>query len=93
MLEEQQAEAQQALDELLGEQRLPFTLYARRVWARGIKKIIVYFQDSRLPGVEFSWREDESFKDVFQAAVLDRVKRLDGESYGSERPPDPAGNR
>ncbi|HXM35123.1 MAG TPA: hypothetical protein VN920_08050 [Pyrinomonadaceae bacterium] len=78
MLEDQRAEAQQALDELFSEHLLPFELSARKVESIGVEEYIVYFHDSRLRSVDISWCQGECFKDVFRAAVLERVKRLSG---------------
>ena len=76
--EEQKAEAQQALDELFNEYQLPFKLSARRVATIGAEEYIVYFHDGGLPSVAVSWYQGECFKDVFRAAVLERVKKVSG---------------
>jgi hypothetical protein len=76
MLREQKAEAQQVLDELLSKYLIPFKLSAYKMTAIGGGEYIVYFHDSRLPGVDFSWTEGECFKDIFRTAILARVKRL-----------------
>ena len=78
MVEEQKAEAQQALDELFSERLLPFKLSAHRVTSIGLEEYIVYFHDSRLRSLDISWCQGECFKDVFRAAVLERVKRFSG---------------
>jgi hypothetical protein len=78
VLDEQKAEAQQALDELFTEGLLPFELSAQVIEAIGSEEYIVRFHDSRLRTVDISCRSDQSFKDVFRAAVLARVKRLSG---------------
>ena len=78
MLEEQKAEAQQVLDELFKEHRLPFNLTAHRVETLGLEEYIVRFHDSRLSAVDVSCPDGESFKDHFRQAVLERVERMNG---------------
>jgi len=73
MLDEQKAEAQQALDELFSEHLLPFKLSAHMVTSSGAKDYMVHFYDSRLHSVEVLWHQDESFKNLLRAAVLERV--------------------
>lgn len=68
--------AQQALDELFAESLIPFALSARAVESLGFEEYIVRFDDARLHSVDVSWLEGRPFKDVFRAAVLDRVSRL-----------------
>ena len=76
MLEEHKGEAQQALDELFDEHLLPLKLTARRVAFIGLEEYIVFFDDNRLLAVDISWCRGQCFKDVFRAAILDRMKRL-----------------
>ena len=76
MLEEHKGEAQQALDELFNEHLLPFKLTARRVAFIGLEEYIVFFHDYRLLAVDISWCQGQCFKEVFRAAMLDRVKGL-----------------
>jgi hypothetical protein len=78
MLEDQKADAQEALDELFTEDLIPFRLVAHTLESVGSEEYIVRFRDSRLPSVDISWLEGKCFKDVFRAAVLDRVQRLSG---------------
>jgi hypothetical protein len=78
VLEEHRAEAQQVLDDLFREHLLPFKLSAERMESTGPETYRVRFYDSRLRSVNVSWREGQPFKDVFRAAVLERVKRLSG---------------
>jgi len=78
VLEEQRLEGQEVLDELFKEHRLPFKLSARALESIGGDEYIVRFHDSRLRSVDISWRQGQSFKVVFLAAVLQRVKRLSG---------------
>ena len=80
MLEEQKADAQQALDELFAASLLPFKLSARVVREIGVEEYEIYFHDSRLYSVDVSWLPGECFKDVFRAAVLERVGELSGHS-------------
>ena len=51
-------------------------LFRLKVSLVGLEEYIVYFNDSRLPAIDISWREGECFKDVFREAVRERVKRL-----------------
>lgn len=78
MLEKQNAEAQEVLDELFSEHLLPFELSAHRVESLGRDEYIVRFHDSRLRSVDISCSSGQNFKDVFRAAVLERLKRLSG---------------
>jgi hypothetical protein len=80
VLEEQLAQAQQVLDELFSEQLIPFKLSARAMESTGPEEYIVRFHDSRLRSVDISWRQGQSFKDLFRAAVLEQVKKLSGPS-------------
>ena len=75
MIEEQKAEAQQALDELFGEHLLPFKLFARTVESIGPAEYMVRFYDSRLYSVDVSCR-GQCFKDSFRDIVLERVKNF-----------------
>jgi hypothetical protein len=78
MLEEQKAEAQHALDELFSEHLLPFELSAEKVESIGREEYIVRFHDNRLSSLDISCPQSQSFKEIFRAAVLERVKRLSG---------------
>ena len=87
MLEETQiAEAQEALDELFVERLIPFELSAHKVVAIGGEEYIVRFHDNRLPAVDISWCQGESFKDVLRVAVLARVKRLSSSAFWKPAP-------
>jgi hypothetical protein len=70
--------AQDTLDELFTEHLIPFELSARKVDCIGIDEYIVRFYDSRLRSIDISWSLGQSFRSVFRASVLDRVKRLSG---------------
>jgi hypothetical protein len=67
MIEEQKAEAQQALDEPFGKHLLPFELFARTVESIGRAEYMVSFYDSRL----------QCFKDSFRDTVFG-VKNFSG---------------
>ncbi len=82
MLEEHKVDAQQTLDELFSEGLLPFKLNARRVESLGPEEYIVRFHDSRLHSLDISCLEGQCFKDVFRAAVLERVGRMSGPLRG-----------
>ena len=68
--------AQQALDELFAEGRLPFKLTAYGIETLGYDEYIVRFHDSRMPSVDITRHEGQSFKKLVRMAVLDRVSRL-----------------
>jgi ribulose bisphosphate carboxylase small subunit len=77
VLDQYKAEAQQVLDDLLRESLIPFALRVGLMLDQGFQ-YRVDFYDSRMRFVEFSWAEGQSFKDVFRAAVLDRVDKITG---------------
>jgi hypothetical protein len=78
MLEDQKVEAQQVLNELFSQHRIPFKLTAQRVESVGVHDYIVLFQDSRLYSVDVAWNEGEKFKDVFCESLLDLLERRSG---------------
>ena len=78
-------QAQSVLDNLFKDEVLPFELTASKVECIGPNEYIVRFFDSRLRSVDVSWKKDQSFEDVFQAAMLDRLKRLSGPLTGRAR--------
>jgi len=78
MTHDSKAAAQQSVDELFNEHLLPFKLAAGRIACIGVEEYIVYFDDSRLPTVNISWCEGESFKNVVRAAVLERLHSASG---------------
>jgi hypothetical protein len=78
MPQEHQEEAQQAINDLFKEHVLPFELTAHKVECLGRGEYIIRFNDSRLPAVDVSCPQGQSFKDTFRAALLERVKRLSG---------------
>ena len=71
-------QAQSVLDNLFKDQVLPFELTAKNVECIGSNEYIVRFFDSRLRSVDVSWKKDQSFAEVFQVAMIDRLKRLSG---------------
>jgi hypothetical protein len=74
---------QATLDELSSEQLIPFKLTAHKVNTDGLGKYVVPFYDSRIHSFRFSWADDgSSFKEVVRAAVLERVKSMDGPPNG-----------
>jgi hypothetical protein len=77
-LENMRLETQAALDELFIEHLIPFELSAGKVDRIGNEEYIIRFYDSRLRSIDISWGQGQSFRDVFRASVLDRVKRLSG---------------
>jgi hypothetical protein len=77
-IESMKLKAQTILDELFAEHLIPFELSARQVDRIGSEEYIFRFYDSRLRSIDISWGQGQSFRDVFMASVLDRVKRLSG---------------
>ena len=71
-------EAQQALDELLKEQLIPFKLRAGEVVSEGSGSYTVRFYDSRISSVTITWEAGQSFKDIVRAATLKRVAVMSG---------------
>jgi hypothetical protein len=69
---------QETLDELLSERLIPFALTAQRLSPDAFGGYTVPFYDSRLHSIRFSVKVGDSFKEVVRAAVLDRVKGLNG---------------
>jgi hypothetical protein len=68
---------QQALDDLFAQGLIPFALLARGIESLGYGEYIVRFQDERLPSIDVSQPEDQSFDEAVRKAVVDRVSRLD----------------
>jgi len=77
-LEVLRLEAQQTLDDLLKDDLIPFELTARKIESDDSGLYVIRFYDSRLFSITVAWEEGQSFKDIFRAAVLDRVKRMRG---------------
>ena len=71
-------EAQQALDELLNEQLIPFKLKAEKVVAEDSGRYTVRFYDSRIHSIAFTLETGQCFKDVVRNATLARVERMSG---------------
>lgn len=69
-------EAQSVLDELWTSKRIPFQLIAYKVDSLGSQEYIVRFYDSRLPSVDVSWTNGNSFKEAVRVAVLGRAERI-----------------
>jgi hypothetical protein len=76
--ENQRAELQEVLDELLSQQLTPFKLTAYKIQANGRGEYRVAFNDSRIRTCRFSWKEGENFKEAFRVALLERVDRMSG---------------
>ena len=77
-LEVLKLEAQQTLDDLLKDELIPFKLTAQKIESDDSGQYVVRFYDSRLFSIAVAWEEGQSFKDIFRAAVVDRVKRMSG---------------
>jgi hypothetical protein len=78
MIEQQTAQAQQVLDELLSKRLIPFALTAYSVITNGRGECVLPFNDSRIHSCRFSWKEGEDFREAVRAAVLERVNRMSG---------------
>jgi hypothetical protein len=86
MIEDQTAQAQQVLDELLSKKLIPFALKAYSVNTNGRGEYVVRFNDSRIHSCRFAWKEAENFKQVLRAAVLERVNRMSGPLHTKAAP-------
>jgi hypothetical protein len=71
------SEAQQALDELMNENALPFRLRANNVTMTDEGSYVVHFYDSRFRSITVSWTPGESFRDNVRAAVLEGLHKID----------------
>ena len=77
------SKVQVTLDELMSEHLLPFKLTAQEIRMNGSGSYVVPFYDSRIYSFTFSLTEEStSFEEVVRAAVLDRVKAMDGPPNG-----------
>jgi hypothetical protein len=83
VIEQQIADTQQVLDELLSKELIPFALTAYGVNTNGRGEYVVPFNDSRIHSFRFFWKEGENFQEVVRAAVLERVKRMSGPLHRS----------
>jgi hypothetical protein len=82
-IEKMKLRVQATLDDLIGEHLIPFRLTAQNVNTIGPGKYVVPFYDSRIHSFEFSWTDGgPSLKEVVRAAVLGRVKKMDGSRNG-----------
>ena len=78
-IEKMKLKVQATLDDLIGEHLIPFKLTAQQVNRVSPGNYVVPFYDSRIHSFEFSWTDGgPSLKDVVRAAVLGRVRRMDG---------------
>jgi len=78
MLEEYKAVAQQVVNELYRDNLIPFKLFPGIVICLAPDDYTVRFFDSRLYSLDVTCHEKESFKEVFRAAVLDKVDKTSG---------------
>lgn len=69
---------QETVDELFGEQLIPFKLTAYKINAEGFGEYVVPFHDSRLHSIRFHWRGEGSLKEVVRTAMLDHVEKMTG---------------
>lgn len=78
MPNDHKAAAQQVVDELYRSHLIPFELFPGKVERIAADEYIIRFYDSRLHSVDVTWHEGDSFKEVFRAAVLERMDRMNG---------------
>lgn len=78
MLDEQIPGLQIRLDQLLREGRTLFKLTGGALAHERESQYSVDFHDSRFHSVWFEWKEGQSIREVFRAAVLERVKKGSG---------------
>jgi len=76
MLEEYNAVAQQVVNELYRDSLIPFKLFPGLVICLAPDEYTIRFYDSRLYSVDVTCHEEESFKEVFRSAVLERVDEI-----------------
>jgi hypothetical protein len=69
-------EAQAVLDELWAAEQIPFELTALKVESLGAEEYIIRFRSSRLRSVDFSWKNQDSFKEAVRIAVSARMARM-----------------
>lgn len=82
-IENIRSKVQVTLDKLMSEHLLPFKLTAQEIRANGPGNYLVPFYDSRIYSFAFSWTgESSSLEEVVRAAVLERVKAMDGPPHG-----------
>ena len=67
--------AQEAIEELWNEHRIPFKPHAGKVTSEG-SYYTVHFYDSRLNAVIVPRNDRQPFKELVRAAVLDRMDRM-----------------
>ncbi len=85
-IENIRSKVQVTLDELIREHLIPFKLTAYAISADGPGNYVVPFYDSRIHSFRFSWTgEGSSLKEVVRAAVLGRVRAMDGPAIGWEQ--------
>jgi len=86
-IENIRSKVQVTLDELIREHLIPFKLTAYAISADGPGNYVVPFYDSRIHSFRFSWTgEGSSLREVVRAAVLGRVRAMDGPAIGWESP-------
>jgi hypothetical protein len=74
---------QETLDQLLGEHLIPFGLTAQKINTDAPGEYIVPFYDSRIHSFRFSYpTRGLSLDKIIRAAVLERVRMMDGPPRG-----------
>jgi len=77
MLDDQKAEAQQALDELWSEKLIPFQLNVGKI-TKDQDEYAIHFYDRRMRIAPVPVIDGHLFKEMVRAAVLDRVAKMSG---------------
>jgi hypothetical protein len=72
-----ETEAQQVLDELWVEKKIPIQLKVGKL-TKGIGEYTIHFHDARIRTADIPLLEGHSFRDMVRAAVLARVAKLSG---------------
>jgi hypothetical protein len=72
-----EAEAQQVLDELWSEKRIPFALNVGQI-TKGSAEYTIHFHDSRIRTASVPLTAGQSFREMVRCAVLDRVEKMSG---------------
>jgi len=78
MPDDQRVAAQQVVDELYRANLIPFRLFPGIVMSLASDEYTIRFYDSRLYSLDVTCHDGDDFKEVFRAAVLDRIDRMSG---------------
>ena len=78
MPDDQRVAAQQVVDELYRDNLIPFKLFPGIVMSLAHDEYTIRFYDSRLYSLVVAYHEGDDFKEVFRAAVLEKIDRMSG---------------